>query len=723
MVKQCIIIPVILAFILPASSVARVTDEIPDTWIVFTSNRYGNDDIFLLDTSDGSLRRLTNDPATDHRPAISADGSMVIFVSERGGQPDLYLIHLDGTGNPIGSVDQLTDTPWEEFDTTWRGNTHSYMFTAFRPPDTDAIELFYGSDTPDIEGEWDIFSHNPHMDSIDRLSLEPGDYRYPVYTESYATVYTRRNWEDPEDTYSSLGYFHGALANRTFDFSHGSINGPIRNSSLGMLFIPCTDGEDNYYIFYDTMHGRISDSVYAGENPLINVTPQHFDESGGWFLGQTAPEGDCASEVSLFKDPGSQDPLIINLTSNDCYDGEPCWIARPGRSSVLEPYAIIPGDIPPLPEPVELEVEAVQPFPATTMVPGMLAVSAGGSVPVMSEPSESSEQIGELPAGESRSMIELIADEYGEIWYMISGPGDTYRGGWCRGSMLVPDLGHMTDTAFQAWLAAGLASSGQMSAARRLVERIDGIGIASEEDDDVLILVYNTANPPTRDWEELSDCQDSQFIFAGRSGFSCRSVVNLASVHSISPSGRYFAIGADGTGTWRGGVDLVDLETCVKYRYSVPHSGVGSCSDWINGDYLLIENLGPKPVDDPQAGVEDQPWINFSYRTDADGARRDVVLMHGTSAWLILPEEEYYNYRLRNSCGLYTRGVYFDVTASPNIIPSLAGIESYNGFTAWIDSMGGRMEAFPEFDFRVYVDTRNMRVNFRRIMETPSEPE
>lgn len=318
----------VLMFLFPAFTAAQTEADPPEGWIVFTSARHGNADIFLMDTADGSLNRLTSDPATDHRPAISADGSRVIFVSERNGQPDIYLMHLDETGEPTGSIEQLTDDPWEEFDTNWCGDSHDYQFTVYMPPDTESMELFYGSDMPDIEGEWDIYRYNPYMDSIDPMSLEPGDYRYPIYTADYGTVYARRRWENPEDQFDILGYFHGALANRSFYFDHGIINGPIRHSSEAVLFIPCTDGEDDYYIFYDIIDHSPLDSIYAGEHPLQYITPLSFTEGGRWFLAQAAPNGGSSSEVILFQGLGIPDPLIIQLTRNDCYDGEPRWISR-----------------------------------------------------------------------------------------------------------------------------------------------------------------------------------------------------------------------------------------------------------------------------------------------------------------------------------------------------------------------------------------------------------
>lgn len=122
----------------------------------------------------------------------------------------------------------------------------------------------------------------------------------------------------------------------------------------------------------------------------------------------------------------------------------------------------------------------------------------------------------------------------------------------------------MTEAPFLVWLATGFAVNGQMDLALGLVEHVNGIGVFPGTDDSILVLVYNSANPPVSDWEELIDHQDGVYLFANQSGFSFFTICNLACVHEISPSGRYFAIGADGTDVLRGPVDLIDLETCVS---------------------------------------------------------------------------------------------------------------------------------------------------------------
>lgn len=66
-------------------------------------------DIFVADLagdSGGSLRRLTTAPGYDAECSFSPDGRQVLFVSDRDGDPDIYVMNADGS-----DVRQLTDQP------------------------------------------------------------------------------------------------------------------------------------------------------------------------------------------------------------------------------------------------------------------------------------------------------------------------------------------------------------------------------------------------------------------------------------------------------------------------------------------------------------------------------------------------------------------------------------------------------------------------------------
>src|SRR5262249_29440246 len=69
-------------------------------WIAFSSNRYGNDDVFVMPSTGGPAKRLTWHSANDMVVGWSRDSKRVMFSSSRGrvmgGIPSLYEVSLDG---------------------------------------------------------------------------------------------------------------------------------------------------------------------------------------------------------------------------------------------------------------------------------------------------------------------------------------------------------------------------------------------------------------------------------------------------------------------------------------------------------------------------------------------------------------------------------------------------------------------------------------------------
>ncbi len=73
-------------------------------WLLFTSNRSGNLDVWRRDRTTGELRRLTDHEADDWDPALSPDGQRLLFSSNRTGKFQIWIAAADGS-----SPRQVTD--------------------------------------------------------------------------------------------------------------------------------------------------------------------------------------------------------------------------------------------------------------------------------------------------------------------------------------------------------------------------------------------------------------------------------------------------------------------------------------------------------------------------------------------------------------------------------------------------------------------------------------
>jgi len=71
--------------------------------IVFSSNRDGNDEIYVMNPDGSDRVDLTRNPASDATPEWSPSGTQIAFASNRSGEYEIYVMNADGSG-----VTQLT---------------------------------------------------------------------------------------------------------------------------------------------------------------------------------------------------------------------------------------------------------------------------------------------------------------------------------------------------------------------------------------------------------------------------------------------------------------------------------------------------------------------------------------------------------------------------------------------------------------------------------------
>jgi TolB protein len=68
----------------------------PDGRIVAAYSRGGHTNLYLLDSSGGEIRALTQNRAINVSPSVCANGSEIAFTSDRSGTPQIYVASLDG---------------------------------------------------------------------------------------------------------------------------------------------------------------------------------------------------------------------------------------------------------------------------------------------------------------------------------------------------------------------------------------------------------------------------------------------------------------------------------------------------------------------------------------------------------------------------------------------------------------------------------------------------
>ncbi|WP_339656096.1 S41 family peptidase [uncultured Maribacter sp.] len=194
--------------------------------IAFTSNRYGNFDVYVMDSQGGPATRLTYH-STDETPfSFSADDSTVLFgatrldaVSHRqyptDTQPELYSVPVQG-----GRVDQVLTVPAEDVQVNTDGSKMVYhdkkgYEDAFRKHHTSAITR-------------DIWSYEPATGEHVKLTNFKGEDRNPVFSKDGSSIYYLSEQEGSFNVFS-MSLKEGSQIKTLTNFKMH----PVRSLSIG----------------------------------------------------------------------------------------------------------------------------------------------------------------------------------------------------------------------------------------------------------------------------------------------------------------------------------------------------------------------------------------------------------------------------------------------------------------------------------------------------------
>jgi Tol biopolymer transport system component/DNA-binding SARP family transcriptional activator len=92
-------------------------------WLVYDSDRSGNQDIYKLSLSGGEPVQLTHHPAPDFVPQWSPDGKEVAYYSMRAGNRDLRVMSREGSDDQ-----QVTNDPGNEVYPAWSPDGRELVF-------------------------------------------------------------------------------------------------------------------------------------------------------------------------------------------------------------------------------------------------------------------------------------------------------------------------------------------------------------------------------------------------------------------------------------------------------------------------------------------------------------------------------------------------------------------------------------------------------------------
>ena len=193
-------------------------------------------DVVVLDTLGKLVQALTHDRAFDSAPSWSADGSMVLFTSNRTGKSEIYIAPVDGTGEPR----RLSSAAFGAFQPSLSPDgrllaavryEHRGWFVGYAPFDSS------NADTPSVAASFEVpplapalSDSSPARDYSPWRSVLPR-YWIPVAAQTTAGGYSVGAFTSGNDIVGRHSYFAQGLLDPV-DGEH-SFDAGYRYSGLG----------------------------------------------------------------------------------------------------------------------------------------------------------------------------------------------------------------------------------------------------------------------------------------------------------------------------------------------------------------------------------------------------------------------------------------------------------------------------------------------------------
>jgi Tol biopolymer transport system component len=152
-------------------------------------------DVFTAKPDGSDLVRLTDTPGYDAEATVSRDGQWIVFTSVRDGDLELYKMRTDGS-----QVTRLTDTPGYDGGAFFSPDGRWICWRASHPSAPEALAdyrrlLAQGLIRP---GELDLWVMQADGSAKRRVTQLPGASFAPFFTPDGRSLIFSSNWENPE---------------------------------------------------------------------------------------------------------------------------------------------------------------------------------------------------------------------------------------------------------------------------------------------------------------------------------------------------------------------------------------------------------------------------------------------------------------------------------------------------------------------------------------------
>jgi TolB protein len=274
--------------------------------LLFTSNRDGNSEIYLLRAGAGEWINLTRHEAGDNWPAWSPDGTRIAFQSRRTGNLDIWTMKADGS-EPV----RLTDDPEPDYLPSWSSDGAAILFTSWRrePDDAERAPHVYLMNA-DGSGQRRLVRRS--------LETSAGATESP---DGERIVYSRKAGEDGADLFIA-GRDGGD--ERRLTSGGGSYHGsPVFSPDGTRIAFYSDDGTASALVVIDRDGSGQRTVLATGKNWYPRWSPD-----GRWLVYTAVAAGRDGDDLDVFAVPASGEGEPIALAAGPGRESEGSWRPR-----------------------------------------------------------------------------------------------------------------------------------------------------------------------------------------------------------------------------------------------------------------------------------------------------------------------------------------------------------------------------------------------------------
>jgi tricorn protease len=295
-------------------------------WIAFSSNRYGNYDVFLISADGGSPKQLTFNSAPDIVVGWSADSKNVLFQSSRGlmypGIPNLYEVAIEGGLERAVSTDWGYWGSYSQDGTKLAFNRHPMVWWRQHYRGSYAADLW----VMDVKGK--KYTHLTDGDY-------KGNYFWPMYAADGYIYFVSDRLSDESNIKPGSREVLKSVNNIWKIPSSGGHAVQVTHHASGRLFFPSISG-DGKTIVYEQDFGIWKLDVKTGKSTPIKIdivsddkendveTITIHNETESYDLSPSTKRAAISAHGEIFSvatDRGD----IQRVTQSYSREGDPAW--------------------------------------------------------------------------------------------------------------------------------------------------------------------------------------------------------------------------------------------------------------------------------------------------------------------------------------------------------------------------------------------------------------